>query len=386
MDKDKPHRSSHSPSRRDKHRHREHREHRENRRDKSRSRSRSRSRSPRAHKHHKSSHDDKRVGHREGREDREGHRDSHRSRRHHHRDRDRERERTPVQLPHAARPLIARNDFSKFSPVFALYLSQEKQLRLRDLEEKAKTDPKKDREVQSRWRRFVEKWNAHELEDRWYDPQLFLRAIKGTAEVGREDKEEEDDIEADSDDSDGSDDSDYGPALPPAEGEHRLTSGRHHKSGPAIPSRADLDERRALEDDDRDAERSALRLARRADRAEQRERLEDLVPRAAAGTRERKLEKKKELNEKMRGFRDRSPGGEVNDDELMGDDGASRRSTQDKKKEAEEAAAKRTFWQLRREEEQRARDQELEERRMQYRAREEETMDMLRELARQRFG
>ncbi|KAL1905959.1 hypothetical protein Sste5344_008218 [Sporothrix stenoceras] len=289
----------------------------------------------------------------------------------------------PVQLPHAARPLVARADYSKFTPVFALYLSQEKQIRLSDLEEKAKTDPRKDREVQSRWRRFVDKWNAHELDDKWYDPQLFLRAIKGTADVKRTDAVEEED---DDDEDDSGSDSDYGPALPPAEGELVSRSTTRH-AGPAIPSRADLDERRALEEEDREAERSALKLARRADRAEQRERLEDLVPRAAAGTRERKLEKKKELNEKMRGFRDRSPGGEVNDDELMGDDGgASQRSIQDKKEEAELAAAKRTFWQLRREEEQRARDQELEERRMQYRAREEETMDMLRELARQRFG
>lgn len=303
-----------------------------------------------------------------------------------------------MPLPHAARPLVARADYSKFSPLFALYLSQEKHLGLADLESAAKTDAKKEREVQSRWRRFVDKWNGHELADRWYEPQLFLRAVRArdqpvveTKTERVEDAEEEDEEEDDEEEGD-SDDSDYGPALPPAEGgppAGTLARRSRHLGapGPAIPSRADLDERRALDDDDREAERAALKLARRADRVEQRERLEELVPRAAAGTRERQLEKKRALNDKMRGFRERSPGGEVGDDELMGEEGGgNKRSAQDKKKEAEEAAAKRTFWQLRREEEQRARDDELAERRSQYRAREAETMDMLRELARQRFG
>ncbi|CAK7219060.1 hypothetical protein SEUCBS140593_003761 [Sporothrix eucalyptigena] len=288
-----------------------------------------------------------------------------------------------------------------FEPLFAHYLDQEKNIPLADLESDDKKDSKKERELQSRWRRFVDKWNGHELDDHWYEPQLFLRAVRahdnGTSlavrpAVDKKEAQDEEDVEEDDDDSD------YGPALPPGEGQSSSTTvapirSRHLGApGPAIPSLADLEERRAVDDDERDAERAALRLARRADRAEQRERLGELVPRAAAGTRERQLEKKRELNDKMRGFRDRSPGGgglEVGDDELMGDDGgggSSRRSAQDVKKEAEAAQARRTYWQQRREEEQRARDEELNERRAQYRAREEETMDMLRELARQRFG
>ncbi|CAK7216479.1 hypothetical protein SBRCBS47491_002841 [Sporothrix bragantina] len=299
------------------------------------------------------------------------------------------------------------DDCHTFEPLFAHYLDQEKRIVLADLERSARKDGKKDnkyeREIQSRWRRFVEKWNGHELHDRWYEPMLFLRVVRardnGTTLVEKpavDERKDKNDEKDDRDDDD--DDDDYGPALPPDQASPATSlavssafRSRHLGApGPTIPSRADLDERRALDDDARDTERAALRLARRADRAEQRERLEELVPRAAAGTRERQLEKKRELNHKMRGFRDRSPGGgglEMGDDELMGDDGGSgRKSAKDLQKEAEAAQARRTHWQHRREEEQRARDEELNERRAQYRAREEETMDMLRELARQRFG
>ncbi|KIH94107.1 hypothetical protein SPBR_06026 [Sporothrix brasiliensis 5110] len=361
-----------SPGRREKHRHRE-REHRQHQRH-HREHRRTRSRSPRERKQQTI-------------KDRIEDRDGHRSRRHRHRDRDRGRDKDkdgkPVQLPHGARLLVAGADYSKFSPVFAAYLSQEKHLTLAELDE---------HQSQSRWRRFVDKWNWRDLADKWYEPQLFLRAVRGDVAADARVEDHEEDKDKDSESSD----SDYGPALPPDERDPSCKSvgsvarSRHlGVPGPAIPSRADLDERRALEEEDCQAERAALRLARRADRAEQRERLDELVPRAAAGTRERQLEKKRERNEQMRGFRDRSPGGDlVGDDELMGGDegGSSRRSAQEKKKETDEAAARRTLWQLRREEEQRARDDELAERRAQYRAREEETMDMLRELARQRFG
>ncbi len=66
-----------------------------------------------------------------------------------------------------------------------------------------------------------------------------------------------------------------------------------------------------------------MRFARKMDRKQQKEQLDELVPRAEAGTRERQLEKKKEVNEKMRSFRDKSQGAaeEVGDHDLMGEDG-----------------------------------------------------------------
>lgn len=69
----------------------------------------------------------------------------------------------------------------------------------------------------------------------------------------------------------------------------------------------------------RNAQREDLNYARKLDRKGQKEALDELVPRAEAGTRERQLEKKREVNEKMKSFRERSPGAaEVPESELMG--------------------------------------------------------------------
>ena len=69
-----------------------------------------------------------------------------------------------------------------------------------------------------------------------------------------------------------------------------------------------------------ESSRDELRHARKLDRKEQKEQLDELVPRAAAGTRERQVEKKREVNDKMRAFRKKSPGAmeDVNERELMG--------------------------------------------------------------------
>lgn len=83
----------------------------------------------------------------------------------------------------------------------------------------------------------------------------------------------------------------------------------------------DLGKEMALED--QSAARTELANSRKLDRKEQKERLDELASRAAPGTRERQLEKKRELNEKMRSFRDKSPGAveEIKESDLMGDDG-----------------------------------------------------------------
>jgi hypothetical protein len=84
----------------------------------------------------------------------------------------------------------------------------------------------------------------------------------------------------------------------------------------------------------------------------------------------------------MRQFRDPSPGGAVPDSELLGgaDDGA------DLKKLKQEQERKKNERELRREEVQRARAAEREERLEEYRKKEEGTMEMLRRIARERFG
>ena len=85
-----------------------------------------------------------------------------------------------------------------------------------------------------------------------------------------------------------------------------------------------------------------LRHDRKLDRRLQKERLEELVPRAEAGSHERRLEKRREVNDKMRSFRDKSAGvgEEVGEGDLMGDDGvdaykAKKKETERKKNERE---------------------------------------------------
>lgn len=204
-----------------------------------------------------------------------------------------------------------------------------------------------DRERRGRWKRFVQRWNGGSLAAGWYDPDLRRRlqeegAVgKGSAPAssaavrGRRDGSSppprqrkgscNDDEpsppardpgggpEEQAAGSDGSD-SDYGP-LPIGAGTSR--SKPHDAAIPRLPDLAARDEDLVA---DRARSLSALRSARRADRLEQREREEELAPRADPGTRERKLEKKREAAAAARSVaRDRSPGTlEVREDDLMG--------------------------------------------------------------------
>jgi hypothetical protein len=138
-----------------------------------------------------------------------------------------------------------------------------------------------------------------------------------------------------------------------------------------------------LDEEDGLTYRDDIRFARKLDRKEQKAALDELVPRAEAGTRERQLEKKKEVNEKMKSFREKSPGAaEVPDSELMGGgDGL-----ENFKKQKQEFERKKNERELRKEEMLRARMAEREERLEEYRAKEEGTMSMLKALAKQRFG
>jgi len=131
------------------------------------------------------------------------------------------------------------------------------------------------------------------------------------------------------------------------------------------------------------ARRDDVRYARKVDRKQQKEALDELVPRAEAGTRERQLEKKKEVNEKMKSFREKSPGAaDVPDSELMG--GGDDMDSFKKQKEVMER--KKNERELRKEEFLRARQAERDERMQEYRAKEDNTMAMLKALAKQNFG
>jgi len=145
----------------------------------------------------------------------------------------------------------------------------------------------------------------------------------------------------------------------------------------------DIQDRREQALEDEEARRDDMRYERKQDRKQQKERLDELVPRAEPGSRERQLEKKQEKTAANRSFREaRSPGAEdVGEKDLPGDDSvegykAQLRANEKKKSERE----------LRKEESLRARAAEREEKLAEHRAKEAKTMEMLKAIAKQRFG
>ncbi|MCJ1281663.1 hypothetical protein MMC26_000984, partial [Xylographa opegraphella] len=135
------------------------------------------------------------------------------------------------------------------------------------------------------------------------------------------------------------------------------------------------------------AAHEARRQQRMLDRKKDKERMEELVPRAEAGSKERMLEKKREKADTNRAFASAKTdvGGvaEVPESELLGDDEGGLEGFKKQKREMERKKNER---EIRREEVLRARAEEREERVKQYRAKEEATMKGLVELARARFG
>lgn len=225
----------------------------------------------------------------------------------------------------------------------------------------------------------MRKWNNGELAEGWYDPESFAKHKVDTNNMEPIDSRPEQAVaeyqsqsrDSGIDNSD-SEDENYGPTLPGGP-----------RAGASIPSMQDLAERDEMRRESREAEREGLRDERKADRKLQKERLEELVPRAEAGTRERKLEKRKEVNDKMREFRDKSPGMEAgNEKDLMGGGDSleeyKRMKAQEKQRKSEREIV--------REEIARTKREELEERRRRYQEKEQGTISMLQELARQRFG
>ena len=282
-----------------------------------------------------------------------------------------------MPLPYSARTL-SKADLSAFEPLLGHYLSLQKQ---KDMDEMD------DREVKGRWKSFVGKWNRGELAEGWYDPEMFARISemqpaprserRTAAPVRREESEVGDERQQRDENSDGDD---YGPTLPPSDPSRR--------AGASMPTRQDLTHRnealRESREAQREADRSDLQATRRADRALQRERLDELAPRPDAGTRERRLEKRQLVGEKMRGFReDKSPGMEDERDVAGagGDD-----SLAEYKREKENEQRRKSEREVRREEFERAKREEMELRRKAWAEREEGTVSMLRELAKQRFG
>lgn len=393
-----------------------------------------RERTPERHDNESQSHHDRHRRHRHRSRDvasrspiADDDRKRHHSHHHHHHRRHRAKPTAPAAreapaapLPSNARPLSYKHDLDAFTPLFAYYLDVQKSLDLYGL------DPQ---QARGRWKSFVNKWNRGELAEGWYDPEMFERITRefpapplaertsasargedvargGYGAVEEREGEEqrgrgrglstpsdgargpladEDDTRQAVDSRDDADsDSDYGPPPPPGQSDPTASGSR---KGPGIPTLSDLALQREAAAEEREGQLDDLRRARRADRAQQKERLDEMAPRAEPGTRERKLEKRALVNEKMRGFREGAAGGgggveEVGDGDLMGGGD----SVAELKRARAATQRKKTERELRREAEARAREEERLERLREWREREEEKLRGLKELARARFG
>ena len=288
---------------------------------------------------------------------------------------ERSRERPPkAELPFESRHL-SKGDIRTFEPLLAHYLEIQKGKFLESMD---------DREVKGRWKSFVGKWNRGELAEGWYDPDMFTRicSMERPEKPPHELDTHNQTLPRSKEDGGSyqSDDEDYGPALP--------ISDSSRRAGAAIPKLQDLSLRNEMIAEDREVEKSAgiaaIRDARRADRKHQKEQLDEILPRAEAGTHERKLEKKQMVNDKMKEFREKSPGmdGGMNEKELMGGGD----SLDDYKRQKQAEQRKRTEREIRREEIDRAKREEVEEKRRAWKEKEDEKISMLKELAKQRFG
>ncbi|KAI4092248.1 MAG: hypothetical protein LQ344_003606 [Seirophora lacunosa] len=300
----------------------------------------------------------------------------------------------PVTLPFGAQPL-RKSHLETYKPMFGLYLDIQKQLILEDLE---------DREVRGRWKRFVGRWNRAELAEGWYDPDTLRKAQASAAaeddrpatsraplpparerELGASDRDNDDDASGDEDDG-------YGPAFPSDSDPHARIARREKPSGPSIPNVQDLQVQRESAAESSAQDRELLRYARKQDRRRQAEQLEDLAPRAAAGTKDRQLERKAELRASNAAFAsakaDAAAGvaEEVPDADLMGDEEGGGGGLEGYRKKKAEEERRKNDREVRREEILRARREEREERVRVYRAKEERTMEGLVALARARFG
>ncbi|KAI0459153.1 hypothetical protein F5B21DRAFT_340513 [Xylaria acuta] len=329
-----------------------------------------------------------------------------------------------LELPYNARSLSRSTDFDAFRPLFARYLDIQKQIDVARLDE---------REIRGRWKSFVSKWNNGELAEGWYRPETFedmMLATQGAGTRPEDERRQEPmgglstsherrrgyspgpirdmhtskneahdgmrhgragaDLRSHDTEEGDDDDDDYGPTLPPRGDLDYVTSTSkplsQTKHGPGIPTLSDLTLRRELEASDRDDARALLRQERKTDRTLQKERLDELVPRADPGSQARKLEKRREVRGANASFANAKSSNEISDlpdAELMGGDGD---GIEEHKRLRREAERKKTEREVKREEILRAKREEREDRVREYREREAHTVDMLREIAKSRFG
>ncbi|KAI9893388.1 MAG: hypothetical protein M1814_006685 [Vezdaea aestivalis] len=289
-----------------------------------------------------------------------------------------------LSLPLDAFPLH-KNDFNSHKNLFARYLDVQKQLFLKDIPED---------EVRGRWKSFVKRWNSANLAEGWYDTDVKKKADEEAAAdemsfIPRTlpDYEERLDSRPSSKRRkvDSSDDEEFlGPVMPIRKSSGHNSDNRDY--GPTIPNKRDLQVRDEDRIDDDALAQADLKYARKIDRRLQHEALDELAPKADAGSHERRLEKRQEVTAKLRGYGDDKGGGEleeVGDRDLLG---GIEDSVDAFKRRKEQVEGKKTERAIRKEEILRSRTEERAQKVQAYREKESKTMDMLRDLAKKRFG
>ncbi|KAJ7150300.1 hypothetical protein C8R46DRAFT_1124548 [Mycena filopes] len=280
------------------------------------------------------------------------------------RSRDRSETREPIRLPHGAEP-ISESDYFRKGDEFRIWLKEEKKKYFDELTgEKAR----------SYFRKFVKAWNRGKLSDSLYagvDPA----SISAQSQTGykwsfasNRSRVDKDALRAAREQ--------VGAATYGRDGASSSTSasGSGRVMGPTLPSSSDLVLAREL---DRETEQEQRSLKRKRDKAEVKERVEEMVGPREVG-REGALEKKRARREADSAFRDRGDDGFEADESVLLGGGDSFRD-----QIAKRDAARQRFQKKGGKDE---RDQEIRSRASAVKEKESATIAMFQALAKERFG
>ncbi|KIO07141.1 hypothetical protein M404DRAFT_137623 [Pisolithus tinctorius Marx 270] len=286
---------------------------------------------------------------------------------HRNRDRERDRSRSPDredELPEGVSP-ISESDYFLKNSEFSIWLRDEKGKYFDELSgERAR----------SYFRKFVKAWNRGRLPRSLYNDPRSLPATKQTGyKWSFASKSSGTDAEALRSAREDVDSATYGPGRK-SRGDTGATSGR--TLGPTLPSASDLVLARETASEYQATERD---LKRKRDRAEAKDRLEDIVGPKEVG-REAMLEKKRARRENDKAFREKGDEGlEADESTLLGGgdsfkDHIARREAARRRWEEKRAAGRED------------KEAATRERAVAMREKERATMDMFQKLAKERFG